>query len=982
MDDCLYGNNRLSVLLTAAVVILVASAYVSTFTIIHAEESQPLLYLYIPEKMMAGQTYHGAVITDNPAPLQGGIVHLASGSHNIDIPKTTVIPAGKNHAIFPINTVREGIVEVHATYGGLVGAGGGTIYAVSTEPRGLDLIMPGNKTSAPDLAGVVVLLDGNGHPTQAITDTPVSLVPSGLVQTRNNTITIDADRTHASFQVGVAGSGTITAAAAGLAPDTEELVYDRDNVRVRFLAAPDVVLPGGMLRYAVWLERSTGAEGYKPFHPPHAISAELQTSDTKVVRLTEVHPSYGSHNTKMITMQNGVAVGTLYAGASGYALLTAAVPEYGTATIPVCVGSIVSSDAVDGGCTRDDSHVQHGQTAHNITRDPPTGNPDPSTSANHIRLWLLPDVNSGHAEAVVGFYRLDGEDVHTFEFDDDYYDDYDNDENSAISASSEARYESLTPVRTDHHHITVAGSGISVQPHHTTIPTRYTNMYSFPVYAPFEGVYNVSVTSLGSTSTSHMLVEAPHDTTYRLQVVPVPSVATIQQQPLFLFAITDSSGHIVDIQDEFGHDRTVQALLGSTETKVVVDMETNTGVMYGHTNGSKDVMLAILDGTPGAATISSTITPMGVPVSVEMDVPPVVHAGEQFPVAVHVVDSAGVPVYRAGPDVEAVGFDLAGGFGVAGQAGNIVIGVLDAAGGAVQGMTNSFLNVMNVTADAPGVVPAGRPFQIGTTITGMTGNVTYDIVSPWPAHAISSGTFEVMPDTEGNVTITIRAAKEGFAPGITTVPVRSEMAVPITVQAGVAGQDTSLEVDITWQQNDTVTTITKTPFSTILRHPANVTITFPEEIGAGSGYGLLDVSYGGGGLLSGSTIMIRPGDGVIAVDATYEKRIQIFVTNGRGSGIYPYGTPVLISAEPGVVVPYLIPERLAYWDGGAPEQSEMFVMIAKRNIELEAVFEPDYARVFYLAIAGAMASAFFTYVRYGTHFKYRLDDALEGLRRS
>ena len=95
-----------------------------------------------------------------------------------------------------------------------------------------------------------------------------------------------------------------------------------------------------------------------------------------------------------------------------------------------------------------------------------------------------------------------------------------------------------------------------------------------------------------------------------------------------------------------------------------------------------------------------------------------------------------------------------------------------------------------------------------------------------------------------------------------------------------------------------------------------------------------------------------PGDDTVTVTAVYENSVQVFVTGGSGGGIYPYGADVQVRAEPGHVIPYLIPERLAYWEG-APGKPSSFVMQAHRDVEMAAVYEPDYARVVYIILAGA-----------------------------
>ena len=369
----------------------------------HAQSgpAQPTLYLHIPSKMIAGQTYQGIAVSSEPAGLSAAgerTVHLASGSPAIMLQQTVVeIPVGKNHAVFTMRAVQDGMVEVHAAYGGLVGQAHGTVYSQATGPQKLDIITPGGLTSASDLPALVYLVDANGYPTRAPAGgVDVRLVGGGLVEAPRS-VAIPAGSAQALVPLRVSGTGHVSAAAPGLVGDTEYLTYDRDSMHVRLEVAPDIVLPGGRVYYSVWLERDpvssgsdlaqdgSGTEAARPgaaaaaatadaralpYHPPRAIAAELQTTNTDVLRLTEHHPSSKKDGQRSaITLQGGRASGVLYAGHEvysdvrpasslhaagrtspagpsdgGIALLTVSVPGYGVASAHVCVGTVVTSD--------------------------------------------------------------------------------------------------------------------------------------------------------------------------------------------------------------------------------------------------------------------------------------------------------------------------------------------------------------------------------------------------------------------------------------------------------------------------------------------------------------------------------------------------------------------------------------------------------------------------------------------------------------
>ena len=368
--------------------------------------STPTLYLHIPAKMIAGQTYHGIAVSSEPAGLFNSgdnSVHLASGSPSIMLSSTSVeIPVGKNHAVFEIRALQAGGAQVHAAYGGLVGLAHGTVYSQATGPHKLDIITPGGLTSASDLPALVYLMDANGYPARAPAGgVDVRLVGGGLVEAPRS-ITIPAGSAQALVPLRVSGTGHVSAAAPGLMGDTERLTYERDAMHVRLEVSPDIVLPGGKVYYSVWLERdpvnsgsdmvrdgpgteSAGAPAGDartlPYHPPRAIAAELQTTNTDVLRLAESHPPNKKEGGYLpIILHGGRAAGVLYAGheswsdarpasslhredrtspagpsPGGIAVLTVSVPGYGVASAHVCVGTVVTSsttaDAYDANST-------------------------------------------------------------------------------------------------------------------------------------------------------------------------------------------------------------------------------------------------------------------------------------------------------------------------------------------------------------------------------------------------------------------------------------------------------------------------------------------------------------------------------------------------------------------------------------------------------------------------------------------------------
>ena len=391
--------------LLAALLIIIAIIGGGTTTAIHAQTAEPTaladsqIYLHIPSKMIAGHTYQGVAVSAEPAGLWGAdrTVYLSTGSPSVDLPYSTIeIAPGRNHAVFEITAVRSGEAQIDAAYGGLVGRATGQVYAQSSGPHSLDIVLPGERTSATHLAALVYLQDVNGYPVPAPAGgISIRLVGGGLVKAPH-TVHIAQGETSVPIPLRISGTGYLTAASPGLQSDRADIAYDTDDIRVRLQVAPDIVLPGGLVHYAVWLERansnsdtpdtitaattidtslsssssSSDSTSWSPYHPPRTIPAELQTTNPDIVRLTESFPSNKKQGaSEPIKLYGGRATGVIFAGytgtvsnptipsatsvtlseqadadsdGGGIAVLTVSVPGYGVATAHVCVGTIVT----------------------------------------------------------------------------------------------------------------------------------------------------------------------------------------------------------------------------------------------------------------------------------------------------------------------------------------------------------------------------------------------------------------------------------------------------------------------------------------------------------------------------------------------------------------------------------------------------------------------------------------------------------------
>ena len=983
--------------------------------------------------------------------------------------------------------------------------------------------------------------------------------------------------------IDVGGSGYVAVASAGIEGDRRHVEFARDSVELHIAAAPDIALPDGTIRYAVWLER----DGL-PYAPPHTIGEiTLQTSDVGILRFTPEMPTNLDHSIHDAMMQGGRIAGVAYTGHEGHAEITVSVPGYGAAHTSVCVGTVIFDGAIMGANseilanhTLDDAGADaRGQTNDSVhardihadntacIREPPGAYPErtdseqkqmerllhtygfsnyetayimdsarigaavdrarttgaDATQSNHISVWVIPPGVAYGADAtgVVGFYHVYADTALVAQADPG---------NGTGVVTRTQTYQMTSPVRAAYEHLGIAGApdglGFSGS-RHVVHPTHQTNMYDFAITTGPEGTYDVSVAGSGTAHSAMLQVVAPYEKTYHLRAVPLPVAVHDDDnhtvpQPLFLVSVTDANltasgvnggidainddyenysiaepertrqmpladsslfsagydyddynaaggrGKMLDVHAEFGEDRIVRAVTGDGRVYEARISESNSAIIYGNAYdaGGRHNAILTLEGQPGAARpVNVPYNLVGTPVSIAVDMPPVVKSGEEFPVVVHTVDSFGVPVERLDVPSNAnhgtgiihdaydtatgamdgiiLGLDsvrqsdTAAGGGLLGVVNAMahdkdaadgtydvidadmmphngnhteahLISVLHALGGGIESRVTSFLNVIDFAYDSPRQVSAGTPFAI--EMISERPDIIYEIVeSPWAYEQVGSGRFIITPDTEGDATIVISGKTDGAIPKTVRIPATAFMEVPVHVSAavvvaaapgpygnGVAAGNNSgdkattaktvlsdLQVDFeitiiddydtnsmpahaadTDGPKDESQVAAATPHTQIITKPSILTIKFPDGPDDG-GYGLTDIVVQGGLVLQNSdpgskSVAIRVGDHGVDVRAVYERSVQVFVTGGTGTGIYPYGEPVLVAADeqPDEIL-FLIPNKFAYWDGeGVPPEkrnAESFFVDAERSIDVFAVYEHDYARIMYVMIAGSIA---------------------------
>lgn len=915
------------------------------------------LEVFVPPVMLENGTYPGLVMTYDPAPLAGMKIYLSADRPGLEVPATVTIPPGMNHGAFEITARGSGNATLHASGAGTTALSDTEIFSVSSFPSRLDLVLPGPATTSPSLRAAVYTLDGFGRPSPVQEKTYVRLVSSGSVDVPD-VITIHPSSSHAFFEMAVNGAGTISAAAPGMTGDAEALLSSTSTVEVRLGAAPDVIMENGVLEYFVWLERDG-----KPYDPGGVIRGELQTTDPALLRYTINPYKHLSSTVTDFFLQDGLGRGRAYAGLlpegvdGASATLTVIIPGYGAASQKVFVGGMLEGNGTTETEVELDERIGDNACASEWLRHPgyDPGSPRPPVNStcyiveppdveetcadaktpNYIRFWAYPDTVAPGSEAygILGFFSRSTESIPQVTFDE-----------NATATIAEESYTCIHPVSSAHLPYSIASPNLAAAPIAYVDEPRVTNHALFPIIPEKEGDFPITVVSMGAVASDMLTVAAAYERAYRISATPLPVIDS-GEQPLYLAGILDQAGRLVNPLDEFGRVRTISASSPLGDVSGMID-GTATGIVSGPVDGRTPYVMS-LDGLPGASNqIEDILVPRGVPVSLRLDAPQLVHASEEFPVVLHAVDASGMPVYRVGPAAaEVSGGTIRGDRMTLEEAGGALLTGIVEGGGTAERFISVFVNLMEMSVDAPGVVPAGVPFEV-YPVTNASVPVDYTVDSPWPYKPIGNG-YGITPDEPGTAGITILATAPGYAPVQRTFDVTATMHVPVSV---VATTTRGVPLAIPFGENRT------TPYETILDATGIFPIEFPENLESGlGGYGLVGLDYGRAAVTQDGDIAVSPADPPILVTATYERRVVIDVDGGSGSGIYPAGETVLVEAEPGIIIPYIIPERFDGWVGDVPENrasSEVLLLVASDDAFLAAEFKPDYTRVMLIIVAG------------------------------
>jgi len=892
--------------------------------------------LFVPEKMIVGEDYHGMVTLLSPAQSSSLILLSVNDDFVVQIDSSVNIQTNKNHGTFKLTPLNEGDATVSMLYDGELLSKSTKVYSKKSDAQKLKIILPVNSTVSTDMKGIVFLLDGNGSPINTSYDRIISLISSEKIFTPNS-VTIKNGSSYSIFPVQVKATGEITSIAPQLESHTVSIKKSQEIIDVKIGIAPNIILEESYTNYFIWLEK----DGL-PYTIQGVQKVEIQSSNTDVVRLGVSPSSYKNQNSIIISMYDGMAKGRLYTGNSGIAEIFVSMDNYGSTSSIVYVGATLLDD-----------------NSENLSIEDYTDYDD--SDINYLQFWVYPSITDDFAYGVASIYHAEQtEEIEIIIDEDD------------VQISNYIVQTVLVPVKTEDIQISISSqSGLKHNSSYLLNDVSFpTHSKVFEITANSVGNYTITATGGNSYDTAPLLVTTNNNSLYSVHITELP-ILSHSTQPLLIISVTNEDGQLIDVSELFG--RLISVDLYSTNGKISsshIPFDDNVGIVSGLFTGVGDITIS--SNIFGVAT--NSITPSGVAISLELLTPSIVHSGESFPIIIHEVDSKGTPLSKKDViTVSSSGFDVINNNMISvSSTGEQNISTLSGLGGGYQRQIESFVNEIDYTVYVDNRTP--RIGEIVTIkITSQTKDVTYTIDSAFPYTKIDATTFEITPDhTTDDGIITVIGTLDGFGTSIKQVSISPVNLVEISVVAHTIHGDIITPQYII-KQTDSESTFNTPHVQTI--PPQSVVVTLPKDWRTVTGgYKIVELSINDN-TIQGNVIEFYA-DIDYTITAIYDRFVSVVINDGEGSGIYSYGDTIIISAPDKPILSFLVTETFDYWVG-INKESSSFVITVDKDIQITAVYKDDYTILMGIILAGVIAGVVFVIKSGDNALRYRIEEITE-----
>lgn len=897
--------------------------------------------LWIPSSMLENQHYEGVIITEKAYPQGSKVLLTSSNPSSIGVDQETFILPGENHAIFSIypKIAISDTVNIFASIDGPLFSAESRVYSQQSVPSKLELIFPSNKTMTDSVTTYVFIVDKNGAPAHASFDTKISL-EAGRALDFPNTLTIPSGNFYSSFSTTVFGDDVLWAHADGLESASASIEKILHNATLQIGITPDPAGPNSYAKYYVWLL----VDGL-PYSPPGIRIGQIHTNNTSIAGFKTAGLVNSESDT--LYMKNGIVNGTLYTRNAGVVSITASFPDIGTITSSIIVGP---------------------QLTHNDERIsvPTCSNTHGSDHViNSIDVWVYPNVTNRHALLSVAPYHETTANSACLEniLDADY--------SSCTSSATRSGCGSIKyPMEVDNRQVSLSVSPSGVEYDKIVELTQHT-LRSF--FTEFElviqdvGDYVINATGTNVLPASNSFTNPKNSQKYYLHITPLFVDANDTIQDVALVSIVDSKGTLVDAKHALGRPAKV-TITGQNIDDTTVIIGTDSAKFRANLNAGTTITAT----TPNLTRAISEIPLPKIPSRIALDIPESVHLHEEFPFAIHTMDSTGTLI-GTGQEIELAANGITTDWESyrmnANLVGNLTMSILTDYG-ADQKSIDVFANTLNMRIRESGATArVGTPFRIDVLASddieiNVSTSITWQIVE-------GTTSIDVTSDVPGTFPVTITGSTLGYAPESQTIYVTVEDYTLLDITA--TGTDkmnlelTKVSLSLNMHDSEEQTSDIVLPWRREYKNLASVELIFPHSHNADNGYVFSSVTVNGHKYEQNVVNISVYGD--TNIHAVYERSIIINVEGDHdilGIGHYAYGQNVELVAQTKSKLAFLIFEVFEYWENipdDADVDNETVRFRAIENADLIAVYRDDYTGILLVLIITMISIVALKYYR-------------------
>ncbi|ABK77325.1 hypothetical protein CENSYa_0692 [Cenarchaeum symbiosum A] len=555
------------------------------------------IHLYMPDRMIAGEEYEAMILVSEPRPYSFSI-QLAANARSLELPGILEVPPGANHVIFPLVPGRalDGGIMVHVISSrGETATASAEVNDIASRPTALAIAAPGSdlpprppysgtlETSARVSPAKVYLMDNHGTPVPSSGGIEVSLGASSPVRFITGGAAQEAGTAY--IEDGLYSAEILLGISGdgivhASAPGLEHATLD-----VSYESGGTTVGLGVAPNPA----RANSMAHYyvwlerdgRVYSPDGVLDVYLSSSNRDAARFGAGRDG-GTDHARLV---DGISRGTLYT-LEGDAVITADIPGIGGGSADITV----MAPRHDG-------------------PDPENGTTSSPVQGDNLQMWVYPGTPAGEAWAVVGSYS-GGSPVYM--------------QAGEITISGDGGL--------GHDHVVDAAlsGGSALAASSVEVPLKVSRVGGHLLTAAMPGMAGTSVQfeSLPAYGSGHSL-----------EITPLPAALGTHGDIAYLSTV--EGGRITDVGGAAGPPSVSQVGEALSDLSVGESWTGGTATIRGTyiSEGAR-----VFASVPGIGSDSAPLSPSGVQHGISAWLPPRANVHEEFPVAIHAVDSSGTPV--------------------------------------------------------------------------------------------------------------------------------------------------------------------------------------------------------------------------------------------------------------------------------------------------------------------------------------------------